>query len=192
VIPVGELRANCYFLVDESTSDAMLIDPGADPDRILSLVQRHPVTIRYIVNTHAHYDHIGANRPIQAATHAPILMHALELPMIEITKAWGVVDSPLPDQELRDGDVLSVGSLSFLIWHTPGHSAGGISLVGDGLVFTGDTLFAGDVGRYDLPGSSKDALKESLKHLMTLPDETIVYPGHGPKTTIGAERRIRV
>ncbi|MFH1428255.1 MAG: MBL fold metallo-hydrolase [Candidatus Margulisiibacteriota bacterium] len=192
IIPVGELRTNCYIVADEVSKDAMIIDPGAQPERILPIIERKQFKVLYIINTHGHYDHVGANGPVQEATGAPILMHHEDIPVLEVMRSWGRVDSPPPEAELFEGQVIEVGSLSFTVIHTPGHSPGGVSLVGEGVVFSGDTLFAGCVGRYDLPGSSKAALKNSLQKLMQLPDDTIVYPGHDVKTTIGAERRVRV
>ena len=187
-VPVGALRANCYLVSDSETQDAMIIDPGAQPDRILSVLSRHSWKVKYIINTHGHYDHVGANGPIQQATQAPIYMHPLDFPVLEITREWGPVDSPVPGKELADGQVLAVGAYAFVVIHTPGHSQGGICLYGNDVVFTGDTLFAGGIGRYDFPGSSKSAIMDSLKRLLELPDATIVYPGHGPSTTIGTER----
>ena len=192
IIPVGELRTNCYIVADETAKLAMVIDPGDQADRILPVISRNNFKVLFIINTHGHYDHIGANRLTKEATEAPIMLHRRDLPIMEIMRAWPQVDSPGPDQELTDGQILKVGDLTFTVWTTPGHSPGGVSLVGEGLVFTGDTLFRGCVGRYDLPGSSKTELKQSLERLMTLPDETIVYPGHDVQTTIGAERRVRV
>ncbi|MFA5928242.1 MAG: MBL fold metallo-hydrolase [Candidatus Margulisiibacteriota bacterium] len=192
IIPVGELRTNCYIVADEAAKLAMIIDPGSDADRILPVISRNNFKVLYIINTHGHYDHVGANGPVQKFTGAPIMMHERDLQIMDIMREWASVDSPAPDQKLTDGQVLEIGSLKFTVWHTPGHSSGGVSLVGEGVVFSGDTLFSGCVGRYDLPGSSKAELKQSLERLMTLPDETIVYPGHDVKTTIGAERRVRV
>ncbi|MFC1478569.1 MBL fold metallo-hydrolase [Candidatus Margulisiibacteriota bacterium] len=192
IIPVGELETNCYIVADPDTLDAMVIDPGHNEERILPVITANKLKVLYIVNTHGHYDHVGANGPVQQATGAPILMHHEDIPVLETMRSWGRVDSPPPGAELFEGQVLEVGSLRFTVIHTPGHSPGGVSLAGEGVVFSGDTLFAGCVGRYDLPGSSKEALKNSLEKLMQLPDETIVYPGHDISTTIGDERRVRV
>ena len=191
-IPVGELRVNCYIIADPKTSKAMVIDPGAQIGHILPIIQNNGFDVQYIVNTHAHYDHVGVNGPLQEITGAPIYMHSLEFPILEIMRGWGHVDSPIPDETIDEGDLFQVGSMEFKVMHTPGHSPGGVSLCGEGLVFTGDTLFYGCVGRYDLPGSSKADLKKSLEKLMKLPDKTIVYPGHDVTTTIGAERRTSV
>jgi glyoxylase-like metal-dependent hydrolase (beta-lactamase superfamily II) len=191
-LPVGDLRANCYIIADPDSKEALIIDPGNQPERILPVIERQKLCVKLILNTHGHYDHVGANGPIQRATGAPIAIHPEDRPILEITRSWGVVDSPNPDQALYDGEILVLGQLRFVVWHTPGHSPGGVCLVGEGVVFSGDTLFLGCVGRYDLPGSSKVALKQSLERLMTLPDATVVYPGHDVPTTIGAERRTRV
>jgi len=189
IIPVGDLRVNCYIVADEISKEALVIDPGAQPSRILPIIERQKLQVNYIINTHGHYDHVGANVPVHRFTGSPVLMHPADIPVMDMMKHFAETEPTRPDQELTDGQILNIGTLQFTVIHTPGHSPGGVSLAGEGVVFTGDTLFAGDVGRYDLLGSSKEALKNSLQRLMELPSETIVYPGHDISTTIGAERQ---
>lgn len=191
IIPVGELRTNCYIYSEPTSQDAMIIDPGADPHKILSVINKQKLHVKYIINTHGHYDHIEANRDVKAATGALIYMHPLDKPMMHLFQAWTTLPPLEPDEALTDQQTFLLGKEIFTVWHTPGHSPGGISLLGNDCVFTGDTLFAGDIGRYDLLGSSLKELKASLTRLMTLPDACRVYPGHGISTTIGAERRKR-
>lgn len=188
---VGQLETNCYVVVEEEQKLAMVIDPGDEPDRILELAGG--LDVQYIVLTHAHFDHAGAVQEIREATGADIAVHAAEMPVYEgisdQAAFWGFLMEPLPppDIVLGEGDELLLGNTSFMVIHTPGHSPGGICLYGEGIVFTGDTLFAGSVGRTDFPGGSLKELKASFKRLMTLPPGTIVYPGHGPATTIEKE-----
>jgi len=196
-LPVGVIQTNCYVVTCERTSKAVVIDPGGDADVILDLIERENLIVEYVLNTHCHFDHIGANGEIVAATGAKLALHPAEVQLLEFgggAAMFGMpaIKSPLPDTELGAGQRLSVGGLMFDVLLTPGHSPGGISFyVEDGkAVFVGDALFAGGVGRTDLPGSDGAQLLRSIREvLFALPDDTVVYPGHGPATTIGTERR---
>ena len=196
-LQVGMVQTNCYIVGCAETREAVIIDPGDDADRILALVEEHALTVRYVLNTHCHFDHIGANAEVIAATGALLALHPAEIPVLSaqgLAPLFGVNgnDSPLPDLQLDDGDELAVGSLRFQVLLTPGHSQGGVAfyLAEQGAVFVGDALFAGGVGRTDLPGGDWDTLETSIRDvLFQLPDETVVYPGHGPTTTIGREAR---
>jgi glyoxylase-like metal-dependent hydrolase (beta-lactamase superfamily II) len=195
---VGAFAANCYIVGSSATKDGMIIDPGAEPETILSTIQQLGLSISLIAITHAHIDHIGALREVQQKTHAQFAVHEAEkgflstAPMRMLTSLGisPVKSPPTPDRMLKDGDRIDVGDLHFLVLHTPGHSSGGICLSGHGVVFSGDTLFNLGIGRTDFPGMSYERLMKSIhEKLMVLPDETVVYPGHGPPTTIGDERR---
>jgi len=195
-LAVGPIQANCFIVGCEETRQAAVIDPGDEADRILLTLAEAKLTVVQIVNTHDHFDHVGANRRMKQATGAPILIHALDAPMLGMLSrsaaAWGMSaeDSPPPDRTVDEGDHIPVGTLTFQVIHTPGHTPGGVSLLCDRVLFVGDTLFAGSVGRTDFPGGSFDALKASIRNkLFTLPAEVKVYTGHGPETTIGAEKR---
>ena len=195
---VGSFAANCYVVGSSSTMKGMIIDPGAEAPTILRTVQQMGLSVSLIVITHAHIDHVGAVRAVTEKTHAQFAIHEAEkgllltAPMRMLT-ALGltpVKSPPQPDRLLKDGDRIDVDDLHFEVLHTPGHSSGGICLLGHGVVFSGDTLFKLGIGRTDFPGCSHERLMKSIREkLMVLPDETIVYPGHGPPTTIGDERR---
>jgi hydroxyacylglutathione hydrolase len=193
---VGPLQVNCFILGDEKTKEAVVIDPGDDAGEILKAVNAKGLSVKYIVNTHAHFDHVGANGAVKKATGAELLMHEAEAPVLATissqSSSFGMkpVTSPAPDRLLKHGDVLRAGEISLKVLHTPGHTPGGISLFEEaGLVFTGDALFAGSIGRTDFPGGDLMTLLRSIKtHLMTLPDDTKVFSGHGPASTIGDER----
>ncbi|MCD5390691.1 MBL fold metallo-hydrolase [candidate division NPL-UPA2 bacterium] len=193
---VGPLEANCYLVTDEETKEAIIIDPGAEGEKIRRLIEKGGLVPAYIVNTHGHIDHIGANgylkeklKDIKISIH-PADAQMLINPLQNLASFAGEVNhSPQADLMLEDGYEINLGKLSLKVIHTPGHTPGGICLAIEGKVFTGDTLFAGSVGRTDLPGGSMDSLCRSIREkLLTLPDETIVYPGHGPLSTIGRER----
>jgi len=196
-LPVGPLQANCYLLADETSRRAAVVDPGADAPRILAVVERLQLQVGIIVLTHAHFDHVGAVGPLRAATGAPLALHAAEVEALvaakEGAKLFAGIDidePPLPDRLLHDQEMVQVGSLSLTVAHTPGHSPGHITLVGDGFALVGDVVFAGGIGRTDFPGGDYNVLMNSIaQRILTLPDETILYPGHGPATTVGRELR---
>lgn len=193
---VGSLMANCYLVWCERTKEAIVIDPGGDGDKILAEVKKEQLNVKYIINTHGHIDHIAANQDVSKETGAKILVHADDAPFLmnaelNLSVYMGSpFKSPPPDQLLREGDDISAGKLVKLrVIHTPGHTPGCVCLMTEGRIFTGDTLFAGSVGRTDLPGGSSKALLESIKDkLLTLDDNILIYPGHGPTSTIGYER----
>jgi len=192
---VGPLATNCYIVGSESSKKGMIIDPGAEAEVILRNVKDLGFEIKSIVLTHGHIDHIGALKEVKEATGAEVAIHADDAQALQ-RKPLGTlfgISYPTPppaDRLLQGGDSLDIGDLHFQVLHTPGHSPGCICLLEEGVVFSGDTLFNYGIGRYDLPGGSYSQLMDSIHtKLMVLPDNTIVYPGHGPETTIGAERR---
>jgi glyoxylase-like metal-dependent hydrolase (beta-lactamase superfamily II) len=198
MLVVGPFAANCYVVGSSATKQGMIIDPGAEAETILTTVQQMGLSVSLIVITHAHIDHVGALREVQEKTSAQFAIHEAEkgflftAPMRMLTSLGisPVKSPPRPDRILKDGDGIDIGDLHFEVLHTPGHSSGGICLSGHGVVFSGDTLFNLGVGRTDFPGMSHERLMKSIyDKLMVLPDKTIVYPGHGPLTTIGDERR---
>jgi len=192
---VGPFASNCYIAGSEKTAEGIIIDPGDDAETILREVDNLGLSIKSIVLTHRHLDHIGALKGVKEATGAEVAVHAQDADLQgqkSLAMMFGVTFSPPPppDQLLEDGDSIKVGDLDFKVLHTPGHSPGGICLLSDGVVFTGDTLFNYSIGRTDLPYGGLDQLMNSIKTaLLVLPDETMVCPGHGPDTTIGHERQ---
>ena len=193
---VGPIMANCFIIGCEKTRKAAVIDPGDESSRILMKLAEQKLTVEYIINTHGHFDHVGANRKLKEATGAKLIIHALDQSMLKVlsetSAAFGlsVENSPPPDQTVQDGDIIQFGEIILTVLHTPGHTPGGISLHTDGVVFVGDTLFAGSIGRTDFPGGDFDTLISSIKNkLYSLGDQVIVYTGHGPETTIGREKR---
>ena len=193
---VGPLEVNCFILADEKTKEAVIIDPGDDAQEILKIIKEKGLKVKYIINTHGHFDHMGANRALKDATGAALLIHEGDAPMMASaqiqSRAFGMDTTPSPraDRYVKHGDVIKAGEVSLRVLHTPGHSPGGISLLEQGMVFTGDALFAGSIGRTDLPGGDLMTLLRSIKtNLMTLPDDTKVFCGHGPASTIGEERQ---
>jgi len=192
---VGPLEENCYIVGDEKTKQAIVIDPGDEPDRIIEFIEKEGLQVSAIICTHTHFDHIGAIGDIKRATGAKILIHRDDIELYEGARDqaafWGydLDDIPRPDGFLAEGDIIQAGSLKFKVLHTPGHSPGGICLYGGGIVLTGDTLFQGSVGRTDFHGGDMAKLKESFKRLLDLPDDTAVLSGHGSETTIGREKR---
>ena len=194
---VGQLAVNCFILGCEKTKEAVVIDPGSNAERVAAAIQKLGLKVKYVVNTHGHFDHVGGNRAILAATGATLLIHRDDVPFLsraaDVATMYGLTteNSPPPGQTLHDGMSVSFGEYELKVLHTPGHTPGGCSLYieKEGMVITGDTLFADSVGRTDFPGSSHEALISGIRtKLLTLPDETLVFPGHGPSTTIGRER----
>jgi hydroxyacylglutathione hydrolase len=198
-VVVTEFMTNCFILGDEQTHQAIVIDPGGEADKILRQIDSMGLTVMAVVNTHAHVDHIGAIRQIKDVTGAQIMMHEAELPLLQAASRMGrlfgirIEQPPDPDRFLSEGEVISLGDgISLSVLDTPGHSPGGISLITSDkkLCFAGDTLFAGSIGRTDLPGGDYHMLIASIKtKLLPLGDDMKVLPGHGPATTLGAERR---
>jgi hydroxyacylglutathione hydrolase len=197
VLSVGLLQCNCSILGDEATHEAIVVDPGDEIDRILAVLARHHLSIKQIIITHAHIDHIAGAARLKAVTGAPVFYNQLDLPqvkMMDIQAGWLGVATPTvaaPDASAEEGTKIAVGDIHGVVLHTPGHTEGSISLhfPGEHLLLAGDTLFAGSIGRTDLPGGDFRKIMASLKdRLMTLPDETKVISGHGAATTIAAER----
>jgi glyoxylase-like metal-dependent hydrolase (beta-lactamase superfamily II) len=193
-LTVGDYQANCYLYASETSRKGFIIDPGDEADTILSRVKELSLSIEYIILTHGHPDHTGALKQVREMTKAQIAMHAADAGMLKdklLHSLLGFRHSDVtPDQMLVEGETIKAGELALKVLHTPGHTPGGICLLGDGLVFTGDTLFNMSIGRTDLPGGNLELLMSSIcDRLLSLPDETSVYPGHGPASTIGDERR---
>jgi hydroxyacylglutathione hydrolase len=197
ILPVGPLQCNCSVIGDEMTHEAMVIDPGDDIDDVLDLVRKHNLQVKQIVITHAHIDHVGGAMKLRAATGAPILLNQNDyalLKMLDMQAAWIGMANPGKveiDQSIGQADTVGAGALRANVIHTPGHTGGSICLYfpADRKLIAGDTLFAGSIGRTDLPGGSFEKIIRSLREkVLALPDETIVVPGHGPLTTIGEER----
>ncbi|MEJ2685145.1 MAG: MBL fold metallo-hydrolase [Candidatus Sulfobium sp.] len=192
-VVVGQLDVNC-FIVSDGSSEAMVIDPGDEADRISWMIEQLALKPRYILFTHAHYDHVCAGGDLKNRYGASIIMHEDEgstyLATKELCTSWGYgpEDFPTPDILVKDGDSLTVGSIVLKVLHTPGHTPGGICLCGNKTVFTGDTLFRGAVGRTDLPGGDMEMLSRSLRKILTLPSDTRVLCGHGEETTLFFER----
>ena len=197
ILPVGPLQCNCSVIGDEVSREAMVIDPGDDIADVLALVRRHQLTVKQIVVTHAHIDHVGGAMRLRQATGAPILLNQNDytlLKMLDAQAAWIGVPAPEKveiDQSLAEGDLVCAGTLEASVLHTPGHTEGSVCLYfpAENKLIAGDTLFAGSIGRTDLPGGSFAKIMASLHNrVLALPDDTIVVPGHGPLTTIGEER----
>lgn len=195
IFTVGPMEANCYILYNPDKKEGLIIDPGAEGSRLIKFIEQEKISIKYIINTHGHPDHIGANRKVKEYTNAPILIHQYDAPML--TRSGSVLSlifplessSPAADTFVKDGDLIECAGMKLKVLHTPGHTPGGISLLLDDSIFTGDTLFSGSVGRFDLPGGSEEVLLNSIKKILSLDENLIIYPGHGPSTTVGEELR---
>ena len=197
VLPVGMLQCNCSILGDEVSGEAIVVDPGDDIPRILAILARHKLTVKQILITHAHIDHIAGAALLKQITGAPILYNPRDLPlvkMMDMQAGWLGIPTPEvlpPDDTLEEGRLIAITGVSGNILHTPGHTQGSVCLhvPAENLLLAGDTLFAGSVGRTDLPGGDGPTLIRSIhEKLLSLPDTTVVIPGHGPRTTIGEER----
>ncbi len=192
---VGELGANCYVVGCEKTGEAAVIDPGGDAEKIVGVINKKGLKLKYIINTHGHIDHIAGNDALKEATGAQVLIHELDGEMLTQARhnLSNMVGMPFQfkpaDRLLKDGDTIEIGNIKLQVLHTPGHTRGGICLVGEGVVFSGDTLFNLSIGRTDFPGGDYDTIINSIKtKLLSLPDDTAVYPGHMGSSTIGYER----
>jgi hydroxyacylglutathione hydrolase len=197
ILPVGPLQCNCSVIADEASREAIVIDPGDDIDNVVAILQRRGLTVKQIVITHAHIDHVGGAMKLKRLTGAPILLNQNDyelLKMLDTQAAW--IGMPAPgavsvDQSVTDGDRIQAGQVSGTVMHTPGHTEGSICIYfpAEQKLIAGDTLFAGSIGRTDLPGGSfKKIMGSLLNTVMALPDDTVVVPGHGPVTSIGEER----
>ncbi|MFO7840461.1 MAG: MBL fold metallo-hydrolase [Desulfosalsimonadaceae bacterium] len=195
-LAVGPIMANCYIIGCENSKQAAVVDPGDEADKILTALSREGLTVKYILNTHGHFDHVGANRRMKEVTGAELLIHSADAPMLDMVPqaaaSFGLSaeSSPRPDRTIAEGDAVAFGDITLRVLHTPGHSPGGVSFHCDGAVFVGDTLFAGSIGRTDFEGGNFNTLIASIKNkLLPLGDDVTVYTGHGPATTIGEEKR---
>jgi hydroxyacylglutathione hydrolase len=194
-IVVGQLGVNCYIIIDEFTTDAIVVDPGDEFERIAEVIDEKQVTPRYILFTHAHYDHVCAAGELKARYQASLVMHEDEKATYEFTKklclSWGYdpKDFPRPDRTVRDKDKITTGKVFFEVIHSPGHTPGSLCIYGEKTLFTGDTLFKGSVGRTDLPGGDTEKLLSSLNKIVLLPPETRIFCGHGDETTLAWESK---
>ena len=193
-LTVGPIEANCYIVADEKTKEGLVIDPGDNAQTIIERVQQLGLKIKYIVLTHSHFDHVSATAAVKKATDAQLAIHDADAKSLNdgmLAQLAGFVHQlvPQPDILLKGWEDLLIGDLQFTVLHVPGHTTGGIALYGQDVVFTGDTLFEGSIGRTDLPGGNYDQIIDSINcRLLVLDDEVKVYPGHGDYTTIGFER----
>lgn len=193
---VGDLQVNCYILADEETKEALVIDPGDEAHKIWKVIEKSNFQLKNILLTHGHADHIGALTELKSKTSSTVLIHKNDAEMLSdaslnFSSLYGFPITTVPaDDFLSENQKIYCGKIILEVLHTPGHSAGGICLKGEGFVFTGDTLFTGSVGRTDFPGSSFRQLFESIANkLLVLPPETVIFPGHGPSSTIGEEKQ---
>ncbi|MDO9574242.1 MAG: MBL fold metallo-hydrolase [Candidatus Contubernalis sp.] len=196
-LEVGGFMSNCYIVGCNDTKDAVVIDPGSEPEVILATLEEMDLKVKYIIATHGHIDHIGAVKEVREATKAPVIIHNEDAALFENTHenlsmfvGSELILSPA-EKTVVEGDTISFGNYTMKVIHTPGHTRGGMSLHMDGVVFTGDTLFAASIGRSDLPGGNHRQLTCAIKEkLFPLGEATVVYPGHGPESTIGREMKV--
>jgi glyoxylase-like metal-dependent hydrolase (beta-lactamase superfamily II) len=194
-ITVGAFQENTYLVVDENSNRAVIVDPGGEGDRIVEAIEQSGAELEAIWITHAHVDHVGGIASVKRRWDVPVYLHPLDRRLYEAAsrqaEVYGIPfeEPPLPDQEFSDGQELRVGNAVMTVMHTPGHAPGHVVIHGNGIALVGDCLFAGSIGRTDLPFSSPPQLSESLRRIASLPDETVVYPGHGIETTIGEEKQ---
>jgi glyoxylase-like metal-dependent hydrolase (beta-lactamase superfamily II) len=195
VIVVGALETNCYLVSSKKTQECAIVDPAAEANKIFALIAKKELKPVVILNTHGHIDHIGANRDMKEKFDIPLRIHSLDGHMLgqeqqsELSFFLQAKTSPPADSFFKDGEKIKIGNSSLQVLHTPGHSPGSVSFIGDSFVLSGDTLFCGGVGRTDLPGGNWEEMEDSLKKkILTLPEEMIVLPGHGPSTFIGQEK----
>ena len=194
-VVVGALETNCYLVYCQKTRECAVVDPGAEAQKIFRIIYEKNLKPTVLINTHGHVDHVGANKDIKEKFNIPLYIHASDSPMLdkvqqsELSFFLGAKNSPSPDHFLQDGDSVEVGKSFLQVIHTPGHSPGSVSFLGDGFLISGDTLFCGGVGRTDFPGGSWEELRNSIKNkILNRPDETIILPGHGPSTTVEREK----
>jgi glyoxylase-like metal-dependent hydrolase (beta-lactamase superfamily II) len=193
-ITVGAFQENSYLVVDEDSQRAVIVDPGGEPQKLIGEIERSKATLDAIWITHAHVDHVGAIASVKERWNVPVYLHPADRRLYEAAgrqaEVYGVPfeEPPEPDQEFADGQRLKLGNAEMSVMHAPGHSPGHVVIHGNGIALVGDCLFAGSIGRTDLPMSNPQQLTESLKKIASLPPDTVVYPGHGPDTTIGEER----
>lgn len=195
-LPVGPLQVNCYLVGCGETREAVVIDPGDEAPLILDVLKSEGLNLTRILLTHCHADHVGGVKGLVDACGVPVMIHEADRSMLDSAVQHGrlfgleIEAPPPPDGYLVEGDVVEFGRRSLLVLHTPGHSPGGLCFLGGAEIFVGDTLFAGSIGRFDFPGGSYEILIESISSkILTLDEATIVYPGHGPSTTVGEEKR---
>ncbi len=194
---VGPIGANCHVIGEKESNEGAIIDPGDEAEKILQVVKEAGLDIKYIIATHGHFDHVAAINPLKEKIECEFVLHEKDLPFVQRSKQsamdWGITieQVPDPDRYIDEGDVLKLGALELQVIHTPGHSPGGVCIYipGEKVLFSGDTLFQGSIGRTDFAGGSMQELQKSIKEkLYTLPDDTVVYAGHMGETTIGNEK----
>lgn len=195
VIKVGALETNCYLILDRDRN-SIIIDPGGEPEKICQFIKNKNLRPLMIINTHGHADHCGGNKFLKERYSIPVLMHEADIEILNSFESKFIFplmkgsSPPVPDKFLKDGQLIEFGESILKILHTPGHTPGSICILTNGILFSGDLIFSGSVGRTDFPGGSWSELINSIKNkVLTLPDETIILPGHGPSTTVGEERR---
>jgi hydroxyacylglutathione hydrolase len=193
-LTVGAFRENCYLVIDDRAASSVIVDPGGEPERLVSAIERSGTTLEAIWITHAHIDHVGAIASIKSKWNVPVYLHPLDRRLYDAAprqaEVYGVPfeEPPPPDRDFADGDRIKVGNLEMSVMHAPGHAPGHVVIHGNGIALVGDCLFAGSIGRTDLPFSNPPQLAATLEKIAALPADTVVYPGHGVETTIGEER----